>query len=272
MNIEKTPDIATTDDLKSGQTVGVQKGTTGKAVGRGQPRAQGHPGPDLHERHGRVRRPRGGSARRGHQRRAVLDRRGDGPPLAQGGRAHRHRRALRDRDQPEERHAEARDRRGARGDDRGRDVQAAVHEVLPDAAAAAGVRAGRLVARCRDIRGVRATRTPRFPGEEEGELMQVARAPSRPGWAARSRGLDAAGRAGRLRPRSRARSSDSASRPSSCSRSARSASRSTTRVVAPPPQPGMHRRRHRSGLHRRRGRLPHHPGHPVDASSSWCSW
>jgi ABC-type amino acid transport substrate-binding protein len=30
VNIDKTPDIASTDDLQSGQTVGVQKGTTGK--------------------------------------------------------------------------------------------------------------------------------------------------------------------------------------------------------------------------------------------------
>jgi ABC-type amino acid transport substrate-binding protein len=31
VNTEKTPDITSTDDLESGQTVGVQKGTTGKA-------------------------------------------------------------------------------------------------------------------------------------------------------------------------------------------------------------------------------------------------
>ena len=41
VNTQKTPDVKTTDDLKSGDTVGVQKGTTGKAWAEDNLQSQG---------------------------------------------------------------------------------------------------------------------------------------------------------------------------------------------------------------------------------------
>ena len=46
------------------RVVGVQKGTTGKDWAEAEPGAQGHPDQDLHERPGRVHRPRGRAASR----------------------------------------------------------------------------------------------------------------------------------------------------------------------------------------------------------------